>query len=272
MKGGFAGNVYCGGAGGLYILDPKAKSSAHRAWVLATPPTSDSAATIGRLSTFVPREPRLLQGEDCRRAGAGHKEVVIAGSRVVLLPGNSREAVVLDRRCLTFRALIVGQRPLVGNTSDKGASSRGGHRTLRTSARPFILGVDKEGNTTHFVGNADAGARQRAAAALRQGRGLGPICRQPAVQTKHGHIVTGETFFHDHGVRLYSIDAGLSVVKSEDTFRLVGSRGDKAFRTTAFVVLASVSLQIDIEFSGAAVKGRTSWFVPAELLPKHGVT
>src|SRR5437763_8029303 len=74
-------------------------------------------------------------------------------------------------------------------------------------------------------------------------------------ETKHRHIVTAETLFHDHG-RAAVFDRGRAqCVKSENTFRLTGRRGDKAFRAATVVVLASILLQIEIEFGRAAVKG-----------------
>ena len=50
MKVDTEGNVYCGGAGGIWIMDPMAKSSAASCTALPLPPTLPLAATIGKHS------------------------------------------------------------------------------------------------------------------------------------------------------------------------------------------------------------------------------
>ena len=57
MKVDIAGNVYCGGPGGIYVMDPRAGSSAASSTAIRRPPTSLSVATIGRrsISPAVPR-------------------------------------------------------------------------------------------------------------------------------------------------------------------------------------------------------------------------
>src|SRR6185295_19371696 len=89
-------------------------------------------------------------------------------------------------------------------------------------------------------------------------------------QAKHGHIVTSETFFHDRRRAVVFDRCRAQRVKSENAFRLPGRRGNEAFRAANLVVLASVSLQLEIEFGGATVKGRTV-MVPCKgaLVPDH---
>jgi gluconolactonase len=45
LKVDTVGNVYCGGAGGIYILDPQGKSSVASSMASRQPPTSALAAT-----------------------------------------------------------------------------------------------------------------------------------------------------------------------------------------------------------------------------------
>ena len=70
MKVDTAGNVYCGGSGGLYILDPKGKKLGRIVHGSPPPPMSASAATTGKRCSSP------------RRTSLGSVNVKIAGTPV----------------------------------------------------------------------------------------------------------------------------------------------------------------------------------------------
>ncbi len=80
MKVDTAGNVYCGGSGGLYIIDPNGKKLGRIVHGFAN--TVQRRLRWRRLEDGLflhAHEPRLVQGQDRRRAGAGRKEILKIG-------------------------------------------------------------------------------------------------------------------------------------------------------------------------------------------------
>jgi len=71
MKVDVAGNVYCGGSGGIWILDPQGKKLGR---IVHGQPATTNLAFGGddwKTLYFTSRAPRLGQRQDCRRACAG---------------------------------------------------------------------------------------------------------------------------------------------------------------------------------------------------------
>jgi hypothetical protein len=81
-----------------------------------------------------------------------------------------------------------------------------------------------------------------------------PINGEPA-EAKHRHVVTAETFLRESGRAAVFERRGAQRVEAEDARRCVDRRGDEAFRAAAFVVLAGVALQIEVEIGIAAIEG-----------------
>ena len=75
MKVDIAGNVYCGGAGGIYVLDPKGKKLGR---IVHGQPATTNIAFGGddwKTLFFTSRDhDRLGQCEDPRHPGAGRKK------------------------------------------------------------------------------------------------------------------------------------------------------------------------------------------------------
>ena len=85
MKVDVEGNVYCGGAGGIWIMDPKGKKLGRI--VHGAPATTNIALRRRRLEDAVlhqPQPPRLGQGEDPRHPGAGRGEMTSRARQTLL--------------------------------------------------------------------------------------------------------------------------------------------------------------------------------------------
>jgi hypothetical protein len=156
-----------------------------------------------------------------------------------------------------------------GRTSDKSASSK--------ASAPFshsiVFGINEQGDAANLISNTDATGSSAQEQRSTKATPLNLLINGGATETEDRHVVAGEAFFDQRRRAAVFERSWTQRVETKNPRGRVRRSGDEAFRTAAFMVLAGVALQVNVEVGIAAIEGSAimmlgEWrFLPNQL---HG--